>query len=155
MHQQQVPSQNNTAQVAWRKFRSFLRERNERITEARRIILAQIISHTDHFRAEDIADDLRSGPQRVSRATVYRTLTLLVEAGLVRQIQDSPRGAYYESCLDAAHHEHMVCSKCGQFIEFAADALAAQINDICREHNFTHHTHQLVVYGLCNTCSTG
>src|SRR6056297_2833772 len=98
----------NPTERAWNAFVDFLRQHGARVTHARRMVLEQAMSRKDHFRADDLAGDLAAGPSRVSRGTIYRTLALMVEAGLVREIRDGDVHAHYEWVFGRPEHEHMV-----------------------------------------------
>jgi Fur family ferric uptake transcriptional regulator len=138
--------------AAWAQFVAFLKAREARITQARRIVLASVLARADHFRADDLADDLATGPDRVSRGTVYRTLALLAAAGLVRQIRDSDVHVHYESCFGRDHHEHMICDVCGRFIEFTDPALEKRIAAVGQVHHFRPRTHRVAIFGTCAQC---
>lgn len=138
--------------LAWIQFAAFLKGRGARVTRARRRVLEQAFTRHDHFRADDIAADLARGPGRVSRGTVYRTLALLVESGLVREIRGSQMHAHYEHVLGHAPHEHLVCDRCGAFIEFADAALGPYIDRVCRGLGFERREHHLFIRGTCEAC---
>lgn len=137
---------------AWPLFVEFLKRKNARITQARKIVLTQVFSRHDHFCADDLASQLSSGPNHVSRGTVYRTLALLEEAGFVRVIRDTDVHAHYEHTFNHPDHEHMICDKCGTFIEFVDDNISAHITAACKQHNFEERTHRIVVFGICEDC---
>ena len=134
------------------QFAAFLKGKGARITRARRRVLDQVFARHDHFRADDIAADLARGPGRVSRGTVYRTLALLVESGLVRELRGSQTHAHYEHVLGHPPHEHLVCDRCGAFIEFTDPALGPYIDRVCRERGFRRREHHLVIRGTCGAC---
>ncbi|MBN1553614.1 MAG: transcriptional repressor [Phycisphaerae bacterium] len=138
---------------AWVEFQQFLRRRGERITQPRRIILQRALQCRDHFRAEELAAALAQADRPVSRGTVYRTLGLLVEAGLLREIRDGDVHVHYEVTVGREHHEHMVCDRCGRFIEFSDADIAEQLDHACRKHNFHQRTHRIVIFGLCEKCA--
>jgi Fur family ferric uptake transcriptional regulator len=137
---------------AWPLFVDFLRKKQARVTQARRIVLTQVFSRHDHFCADDLAAELSSGPNHVSRGTVYRTLALMEEAGFVRVIRDTDVHAHYEHTFNHPDHEHMICDKCGSFIEFSDANLEKIIDAACREHGFEERTHRIVVFGTCAGC---
>ena len=145
-------SHEESTRLAWGAFAAFLKEKGARVTRARQRVLEQVFNRHDHFRADDIAADLARGARRVSRGTVYRTLALLVEAGLVRELRGSQAHAHYEHVWGHAPHEHLVCDGCGSFIEFADPALATYIDRVCRERGFTRREHRLVICGTCEAC---
>jgi Fur family ferric uptake transcriptional regulator len=141
-----------SVQEAWPRFVEFLKAKQARITQARKIVLTQVFSRHDHFCADDLAAQLASGENHVSRGTVYRTLALMEEAGLVRVIRDADVHAHYEHTLNHPEHEHLVCEKCGEFLEFTDPLLQQRIDAACKEMEFRPRTHRLVVFGICRKC---
>jgi Fur family ferric uptake transcriptional regulator len=137
---------------AWPLFVDFLKKKDARVTQARKIVLTQVFSRHDHFCADDLAAELSSGMNHVSRGTVYRTLSLMEEAGLVRVIRDTDVHAHYEHTFNHPHHEHMICDQCGEFIEFSDEKIMKLITQSCKEHNFTERNHRIVVFGTCSGC---
>jgi len=137
---------------AWPLFVDFLKNKQARVTQARKIVLTQVFSRHDHFCADDLAAELSSGSNHVSRGTVYRTLALMEEAGFVRVIRDTDVHAHYEHTFNHPAHEHMICDQCGEFIEFSEDSLAEIIVKACKKKNFSERTHRIVVFGICETC---
>ena len=136
----------------WPLFVEFLRKKQARVTQARRIVLTQVFSRHDHFCADDLATELSSGPNHVSRGTVYRTLALMEEAGFVRVIRDTDVHAHYEHTFNHPEHEHMICEACGGFFEFSDDKIVQRIGQACKAHNFEARTHRIVVFGVCGKC---
>lgn len=154
INEQDMPEEvRRSIDEAWPLFVDFLKKKDARITQARKIVLTQVFSRHDHFCADDLAAELSSGVNHVSRGTVYRTLSLMEEAGLVRVIRDTDVHAHYEHTFNHPHHEHMICDKCGQFIEFSDEAIMELIDKACREHHFTERTHRVVVFGTCQHCA--
>lgn len=153
-NEQQLPEEvRQSVEEAWPLFVEFLKKKDARVTQARKIVLTQVFSRHDHFCADDLAAELSSGVNHVSRGTVYRTLALMEESGLVRVIRDTDVHAHYEHTFNHPHHEHMVCDKCGQFIEFIDDRLVELVKKACKEHSFQERTHRIVVFGTCRNCS--
>lgn len=138
---------------AWPLFVEFLKKKDARVTQARKIVLTQVFSRHDHFCADDLAAQLSSGHNHVSRGTVYRTLALMEEAGLVRVIRDTDVHAHYEHTFNHPHHEHMICDKCGKFVEFSDERIMELLGEACKEHKFQERTHRIVVFGTCESCS--
>ncbi len=152
-NEQDLPEEvRRSVEEAWPLFVDFLKKKEARITQARKIVLTQVFSRHDHFCADDLAAELSSGMNHVSRGTVYRTLALMEEAGLVRVIRDADVHAHYEHTFNHPHHEHMVCDKCGQFIEFSDEGIMDLIDKACKELNFEERTHRIVVFGTCAQC---
>jgi len=148
------PSQSRTEliEAAWTEFVTFLRQSGARITSSRKTIFEHILRRKDHFRADEVAEALAHGRNRVSRGTVYRTLALMVEYGLIRQIRDSDTHVHYEQTLGQPHHEHMICEDCGAFIEFDDDEINRLLQAACDRIGFAQNTHRVVVFGRCATC---
>jgi Fur family ferric uptake transcriptional regulator len=136
------------------KFREYLssRPRPQRYTEQQRDMVRFIFRKHNHFDADQLIDDLKREGFKVSRATVYRTLSKLVDAGLLRQIDVGPR-MYYDHDYGYPQHEHLYCQQCHTMIEFQEPAIAAIIADICRQHGFQSNGHTFVIRGLCSDCN--
>ncbi len=156
MDERQLPEEvRESVEQAWPLFVDFLKKKEARITQARKIVLTQVFMRHDHFCADDLAAELSSGPNHVSRGTVYRTLALMEEAGLVRVIRDTDVHAHYEHTFNHPQHEHMICDQCGQFIEFSDEQIVKLIAKACSAHGFRERTHRIAVFGICRTCAGG
>ena len=139
--------EDTSVEEAWPCFVDFLKAKASRITQARRIVFEHVFARHDHFRADDLAAELASGPNHVSRGTVYRTLDLMTEAGLVQKIRDQDVHAHYEHIYGHGRHSHLICEKSGEFIEFSSEVISEEIVRICKEHGFEEQFHRLVVFG--------
>jgi Fur family ferric uptake transcriptional regulator len=142
------------SQTPENKFREYLasRPRPQRFTGQQRDMVRFIFAQHNHFDAEQLIDDMKRAGFAVSRATVYRTLTKLVDAGLLRRLELGPR-MFYEHDYGYPQHEHMYCQRCGKVIEFQAPALDAAIGDVCQRHNFQTSGHTFIVRGTCSECN--
>jgi Fur family ferric uptake transcriptional regulator len=89
----------------------------------------------------------------VSRATVYRTLAHLQEAGLIRQVSNDPSQGKYEFLGNSCHHEHMACSVCGEVFEFTDKLLEQRIESVVRKAGFSMINHSVQIRGICRGCS--
>ena len=121
-------------------------------TPARLSIFKEVYSSSEHFDADEIYFRLRSEKKRVSRATVDRTLDLLVENGFVSKVNVGQSQVHFENTLAQKHHEHLVCTQCGKIIEFNNKLLEEEQNRICKEYGFLPTKHNLIVFGLCDKC---
>jgi len=137
--------------AAW-TFRSYLRGRGLRFTAQRRAVLEGVMAREGHFDAEQLHDALG---QDVSLATVYRTLSLLQEAGLIREVIQEADRARYEAVYGHAHHDHMICVRCGKVIEFCDERIEDLQRSICREHSFRALDHRMGIRGVCRQCREG
>jgi Fur family ferric uptake transcriptional regulator len=136
------------------KFREYLgsRPRTQRFTEQQRDMVRYIFSQHNHFDAEQLIDDMKRAGFHVSRATVYRTLSKLVDAGLLRRLEFGPRTCY-EHDYGYPQHEHMHCEKCGKVIEFQSPAIEAALQEAAREILFQATGHTFIVRGTCAECN--
>jgi Fur family ferric uptake transcriptional regulator len=136
-------------------FRQFLEERGQRLTRERNAVLEKAFSCKGHFDPESLYLDMRKRGMKASRASVYRTLNLLCECGLVEKVSKTEHGTIYEQALERPHHDHMVCLNCGKVIEFYSESLEKLQEEICREQDFAGKTHTLEIRGYCGRCATG
>lgn len=136
------------------KFREYLatRPKPQRFTDQQRDLVRYIFSQHDHFDADQLIDDMKRAGLRVSRATVYRTLTKLVDAGLLRRLEIGPR-TFYEHDYGYPQHEHLVCQLCDKKIEFQDPAIDVVISEACRQHQFQSSGHTFIVRGICADCN--
>jgi Fur family transcriptional regulator, ferric uptake regulator len=140
---------------AWPLFVDYLKNKDSRITTARRIVFERVFARHDHFRADDLAAELASGPDHVSRGTVYRTLDLMTEAGFVQKIRDQDVHAHYEHIYGHGRHHHLICENTGEFIEFSSKVISDEIERICKKHRFKQRLHRLVVFGTLESQGSG
>ncbi|WP_005037865.1 Fur family transcriptional regulator [Holophaga foetida] len=136
------------------RFEVFLRERKLKLTGERMAILAAVFQRASHFDAESLHAELKGAGADISRATVYRTLDLLVQCGLVRKHSLGATHASYEAAQDE-HHDHLVCIQCGKVLEFFRPDLEKLQESICRERDFQPFHHSLQIFGLCSRCKGG
>jgi Fur family ferric uptake transcriptional regulator len=136
------------------KFREYLasRAKPQRYTEQQRDMIRYIFSRHNHFDADQLIDDMKAAGFRVSRATVYRTLNKLVDAGLLRRLEMGTR-TYFEHDYGYPQHEHLYCQSCHKIIEFQNPAIEHVVRDMCRQHNFQPSGHSLIVRGTCAECN--
>ena len=134
------------------KFKDTLHTNGMKCTPARLLIFKEIYSSSEHFDADEIYFRMRREKKSVSRATVYRTLDLLVENGFVSKVNVGASQVHFENTLAQKHHEHLVCTQCGKIIEFSNDMIEKQQDKICKEFGFFPTKHNLIIFGLCDKC---
>lgn len=133
-------------------FNRHLSEQKMRKTPERYAILEEIYSRNDHFDAEALYIHMKQQNYRVSRATVYNTLDLLVSCDLVKKHQFGDTLAKYEKSLGYRQHDHLICNNCGKIVEFC-DPRLQQIKDMMGELlQFEVTSHSLNLYGNCLDC---
>src|SRR5512143_115742 len=120
--------------AAKQRFLEFLGQKNLRLTVQRQAIIETVFSTDEHFTAEQLLDWSRARDKSVSRATVYRTLPLLTESGLVREMDFGKDYKFYDpNYADHPHHNHLICQDCDKIVEFESDKLNQLENEIsCR-----------------------
>lgn len=135
------------------RFEEYLQSRGKRTTKQRRMIVEQIFASHDHFDADDLLLILQRtlGVKRVSRPTVYRTLTELVDAGLLRKMSLAGR-AVYEHDYGYPQHDHLYCQDCEKLVEFHSEEIHDIAEAAAREHGFRFLGHRVLVTGVCGDC---
>ncbi len=136
-----------------RVFQEYLRGRNVKCTDARRKVLEAVLDLREHFEAEQVLYFLRERSERVGKATVYRTLPLLVEAGILREVRFDVKHTHYELAFGEAPHDHMVCGRCGRIIEFGSNEVTKLRSKIARQHGFRVTGHRFQITGVCKDCA--
>ena len=137
------------------KFREFLATSGKRLTQEREIIVREIFSDHEHFDVDEIVArlDKPQDGRRVSRATVYRTIAQLEEAGLIRKVARANDREVYEHDYGYPQHDHFICEKCGKLIEFRNEAISAMLEQVAMEIGFRMSGHRLEGHGICAECA--
>lgn len=134
-------------------FTTYLVEHSHRRTPERFAILKEIYSHQGHFDVETLYIFMKNKESRVSRATLYNTLELLIDCGLLIKHQFGRNIAHYERALGCGQHDHMICTSCGRLIEFCDPRLQAIQDDAAALRHFEVSHHSLYIYGTCAECA--
>ena len=148
-----VPAGRHPAAVHKEVFLEFLASKRLKLTRQRQAVVDLIFSDSGHFEAEALVERLKIGRTRVSRATVYRTLELLRECQLVEKLDFGTPRSFYEHVPPGEHHDHLICTRCGNVIEFHNDRLEALQSEICSNFGFQDSYHSLRIFGLCSKCA--
>jgi len=135
------------------RFEEYLQARGKRITQQRRFLVEQIAKRHEHFDADQLLLELSRKPagRKVSRPTIYRTLSEMVDAGLLRKMVLGGR-AVYEHDYGYPQHDHLHCTECNKLIEFSSDELVRLREAVAREHQFRVTSHRLIISGICAQC---
>lgn len=136
-------------------FRRYLKENGIKLTNARRAILEVTLEINKHFEAEEVLYALKDRGLNVGKATVYRTLPLLVDCGILKQVRFDVKQAHYERIFGEEPHDHLVCLVCRRIIEFSSDELIATGQEIGKRHDFKVTGHRFQLTGYCANCQTG
>ena len=136
-----------------RLFGRFLRDRGLPVTHQREAVAEVVFGSDDHLSVDDIEQQLRDRGERIGKATIYRTLDLLVRSRLVEELDFNEGFKRYEHRLsNHPVHEHMICVECATVTEFESDELYKIENRVRAEHGFVPVRHRLEIYGLCKAC---
>ena len=133
-------------------FRRYLREHNLPVTAQREQVAEVLFSAAGHLSADDIEVALKERGANVGKATVYRTLDLLAQSGMVTARDFGEGFRRFERAGGRAHHEHLICVRCGKVIEFVNERLERMKALIAEEYGFRHHHHRLEIFGTCPEC---
>jgi len=135
---------------ARQRFLEFLARRHLRLTGPRRAIIESVFGTEKHFTAEELLKWARRRDKSVSRATVYRTLPLLTESGLVREMDFGQDRKFYDpNYAEHPHHNHIICQDCGKIVEFESQKIAQLENEISRRLGFSVKAHRLQITATC------
>ena len=131
-------------------FKVALKKERMKFTDQRYLVLKFLFDNKGHFECEDIIDRLKKRNKKVSRATVYRTLDILVKYDFARKLVLDDGVARYENKIDSPHHDHMICIDTGDIIEFECDEIERLQDEIAAEKGYEviKHVHQLFVKKL-------
>ena len=137
-----------------RRFERFLRTRSLKLTSQRRRIFDRAFGTHEHFSAERLYEWLKKEPgPKVSRATVYRTLALLLEGEFLSALDAGQGELVYEHVLGHHHHDHMLCLDCGRIEEFSDERIEELQREACRKKGFLLVSHDLRLRGYCRGCA--
>jgi len=138
--------------VLLERFRRYLREHRLPVTRQRDRIAGIVLSSDEHLSVDQIVRQLRQSGQPVGLATVYRTLEALVRSGVVRAHDFGEGFRRFEPVPERAHHEHLICTRCGRVEEFDSDRLERMLPIIADEYGFEPRRHRVEIYGVCREC---
>ena len=134
------------------RFQQFLQQQGLKLTSERTALVREIFSIHYHFEADELLFKMKEKGVKISRATVYRTLELLVKSNMVRRVHLGEDHYHYEHVSGNSHHDHLICTTCGGVIEFHDEALEKLQLAICEKKKFTPTFHNLQILGVCDAC---
>lgn len=136
-----------------RALEEFMNANGLRRTQQRKKLLMAIFAKDEHFTADQLMDRLRNEDLEASRSTVYRTLALLVEANLLKEVYlDAGQVHYDPNFTENPQHAHIVCKSCGKVEEFSAGNLWKKLDKMAKTRGFHDVLHIIKIEGICNEC---
>ena len=135
------------------RFALFLQQAGQKLTSERAALVREIFSTHYHFEADELLFKMKGKSVKISRATVYRTLELLVKSGMVRRVHLGEDHYHYEHVTGNSHHDHLICTTCGSVIEFHDPELEQRQREVCARKRFTPTFHNLQILGVCDSCT--
>jgi Fur family ferric uptake transcriptional regulator len=126
--------------------------RGLRATPERYAVLDAVLQTQGHFDAENLYYRLIAGGMKISKATVYNTLELLLRAGLVSKYRFAEKTSRYEKALGRPQHHHLICLQCGDILEFVSDKLERIQEEVCADREFVSQSSSLQIFGTCSKC---
>src|SRR5881628_2517882 len=141
---------NAGSKCAKARFIDFLAQKNLRLTAQRQAIVNSAFSTEEHFTAEQLLSWARERDKSVSRATVYRTLPLLTESGLVREMDFGKDYKFYDpNYADHPNHSHIICQDCDKIVEFESEKIEKLENEISHKLGFELKMQRLQISARC------
>jgi Fur family ferric uptake transcriptional regulator len=139
-------------QDALDRFERYLQKKDLRLTDARAAIVEAALARQGHYPIEDLIADLKQRGIRGSKATVYRTLPLLAEAGILQPAIVAGDSKSYETTFGRHHHDHLLCASCGKVVEFEFEAFEILQKEVAARYGFRLEGHHHELVGTCPDC---
>ena len=140
------------AQEEEKIFEDYLATKNLKHSEQREAILHVFLNIDKHLTASELYRIVQKKYPKVGYATIYRTLRLLCECGLCRELKLEDGTARYEHLYGHQHHDHLICTKCGRFVEVVDPEIERLQEKLAKQHGFYPERHRMELYGVCRKC---
>jgi len=133
----------------------FLRRKGLKLTRQREAILDAFLKIEEHPSTEELYKVIKRKDSSIGHATVFRTLKLLTEAGIAREIDLGDKRVRFEHGHGHRHHDHLVCQVCSKLIETVDPEIERLQDDLCKKFDFIPTSHRLQIFGICKECKKG
>ena len=137
------------------KFEQFVARKGLRHTEQREKVLDVFLATERHVTVQELYDLVRNKHKGIGYATVARTMKLMCESGLCRQVDFGDGALRYEHKYGHKHHDHLICIKCGKFEEIYSPKLEKIQRELVKKHGYVQESYKLDIFGLCPECANG
>ena len=134
---------------------AYLARKGMKLTSQRRLILAEFYKAEEHLSAEELYQKLRAVDGSIGQATVYRSLRLMRDAGLARELHFGNDVTRFEPFLEAPHHDHLICEECGKTVPVLDERIEQLQANLADLHGFKPTMHRMYLYGICPDCQEG
>jgi len=132
-------------------FKDFLKQHQLRWTPQRKSILKVFLQQKGHVPIDDLHKKIQAQDPTIGIATLYRTMKLLMDAGLA-EMHTFNEKTTYEHLYQIRHHDHLICKVCGKTVEFEHPLIEKYQVEVCERHNFTLKSHRMELFGICYEC---
>lgn len=130
----------------------YLKNKGLKQTSQRNVILETFLAAGKHISADELHELIRKKNPRIGFSTVYRTLRLLAECGIAREVNFGDGRARFEKGFDRSQHGHLICTSCGKTEEFTIGTMQRNIKQITSQFGYKAEGHRFEIYGLCKKC---
>ena len=136
-----------------RRLTEYIQSTGGHVTAPRMRVAEVFFAMDGHPGIEDLAKEVGRHHPGIGNATIYRTMRLLCDSGLVSMREFGDGFARYEAVHPEEHHDHLICTRCGTIIEFGEEAIEELQENVTRRHGFVMRDHRLEIYGTCRECT--
>lgn len=133
-------------------FIRYLQRHNCRVTQQRLLIFQVLFKAGGHLTPEELYDLVKKQDPSVGQATVYRTLKLLTQAKIAREVGFGDSATRFELLYGQQHHDHLICIKCKREVEFVDQRIEKLQEELAKSHGFELTGHEMYLYGVCPEC---
>lgn len=144
-------SENWQAELA-NRYQKHIQREGLKATKQRDRIVRHLFTLPGHHTVDDLVQEIRQIDEAIGLATVYRTLNLLKQAGLIIERQFQNQASRYE-VIEEDHHDHLICTSCGKIVEFENEQIESLQEQVAKDQGFRLTDHRMELYGLCGDCS--
>lgn len=135
------------------KLAEFIKKKNLKWSKQRECIVDLFMSTDTHVTTEQLYQEAIKHFPQIGYTTVHRTLKMLTECGLAKEIKFNDPYTRFEKAVEKSHHDHLICTACGSIIEFKCEEIENQQIKVAQHHEFTITRHSLQLYGICSKCN--